>query len=101
MALDSKALSERLTRIEADVTAIRQALDESRRSEGNQENNMAQILSAFRTDKALVRQSMGRFFDDLGIQGDPIDPQILQTRMEQEGLKANELSQDLVKAREA
>ena len=93
MDSDLKTLTERLAHVEKEVTSIRQALTAFDYSE--QKN-----LSKYKTDKALVRHLVDEFFDSAGISGTPIKAEELQKEMEQVGLEPNELSRDLIKARE-
>ena len=100
MEPDVNALSERLALVEKEVASIRRglmALDHSRASERTGAQN---VLCKFQTDKAVLRRVMGDFLPELGIEGQPIKAEGLQARMAKAGLEANELSRDLIKARE-
>jgi predicted transcriptional regulator len=95
-----KMLSERLARVEREVSSIRQELTELALSGADQQTNAQKDLTKFWADKELHRSLMNSLFAELHIEGQPIGAEKLQELMEKAGLEPNELSRDLIKARE-
>jgi len=93
-------LSERLARVEREVASIRQELIELSRSGTDQQTGTQKDLTKFSADKGLYRSLMKNLFSELRIEGQPIGAEKLQELMEKAGLEPNELSRDLIKARE-
>ena len=95
-----KVLSERLDHVQREVVSIRQELMELDRSLASQQASTQRSLAQFRVNKGLHHSLMKNLFAELCIEGEPLEPEELQERMEKAGLAANELSRDLIKARE-
>jgi len=95
-----KVLSARLTRLEREVASIRQGLAELGRSGADLQAGAEEAPWKFRADKNLHRSLMKDLFIELGIEGQPIVTEKLQEGMEKVGLEKDELSRDLIKARE-
>ena len=93
MKPDLETFIERLDRVEKEVASMREALAIFSQPHGKD-------LSRFHTDKALLCRLVGEIFDHLDIQDNPVEAEELQKRMGKAGLKANELSEDLIRARE-
>jgi len=100
MNTDLKSLSERLVRVESEVASIRRELIQLGRSWNDQRDSLPKGPRQFQADKALIRSIVGDLFTKLSIGCQPIDAEELQKQMEQAGLETNELSRDLIKARE-
>lgn len=100
MNTDIKSLSERLARVESEVASIRQEVIRLDRSEAGQQEYGQKGLAQFQVDKELIRSIVGELFTKLSIGCQPIDTEELQKQMEQAGLETNELSRDLIRARE-
>jgi len=89
-------LVDRIIRIEKEMSTIRKELADLR-----QQRTTARIVT-FRSwaDKEEQRRWIRDLFVTLSIQGVPLGAEVLQQRMGQAGLAPNELSRDLIKARE-
>ena len=94
------AIYERLALVEKEVASIRHELTDLDRLGTNHRTGALKALSRFQTDRDLLRRSMDGFLGELGIQAQPIDAENLQERMSKAGLMPDELSRDLIKARE-
>ena len=90
-------LSNRLARLEQEVTAIRGEMAKVLQSPVTPQP----ALTFAWTDKEMLRRWSANLFAALNIQAVPMGAPQLQQRMAQANLSANELSRSLVEAREA
>ena len=89
-------LTNRLSRIESEIMAIRRELKALPISQ-SQPIGMSRYLFA---DKTAVKAQMQSLFLTLAIQGKPVGAEALQDQMRQTELTANELSQSIIALRE-
>lgn len=95
-------LTDRLVRIENEVTALREELASLRKQTRTNPRTAAtrQALAHLCMDKMALRRWIDVLFEMLSIQGVPIGAEALQAKMAQAGLTSNELSRGIVSARE-
>ena len=100
--LSLQQLAERLVRVEREMSIICEELTDLRqRTRAVLQAAVIQFIIAHSwADKEILRCWIKGLFAALSIQGVPIGAQLLQQRMGQAGLTANELSRSLVEARE-
>lgn len=100
--LSLQQLTDRLVRIEEEMSVIRKELADLRQ----QTKAVPQVVAAQSAapypwaDKGDQRRWINDLFAALSIQGVPMGAKVLQQRMGQAGLTSNELSRGLVEARE-
>ena len=101
-ALSLQELTERLVRVENEVTALREELASLRKQTRTSPRTAAtqQALAHLCMDKMALRRWINGLFEELSIQGVPIGAEALQAKMAQAGLTSNELSRGIVSARE-
>jgi hypothetical protein len=90
-------LTDHITRIETEITAIRRelnALPIQQSSQPSIENEYALV------NKTTLKDQMSQLFQTLSIQGKPAGAESLQRQMREAELTPNELSQSIISARE-
>ena len=100
--LSMQELTDRLVRVESEVTALREELASLRKQTRTGPRTVAtrQAVARLCMDKMVLRRWINGLFKNLSIQGVPIGAETLQAKMAQAGLKPNELSRGIVSARE-
>jgi len=95
-------LTDRLVRVESEVTALREELASLRKQTRTSLPTAAtrQALAHLCMDKTALRCWINGLFETLSIQGVPIGAEALQAKMAQAGLTSNELSRGIVSSRE-
>lgn len=99
-ALSMQELTDRLVRVESEVTALREELASLRKQTSPQTAATRQALVHLCTDKMALSRWINGLFEKLSIQGTPIGAEALQEKMAQASLTSNELSRSIVSARE-
>lgn len=92
-------LTSHLKRIEAEISDIRRELKTLPKQQAQQSLVDVTIPYTF-VNKATLKQQMQQLFLALSIQGEPVGVEILQKQMREARLTSNELSQDIISARE-
>lgn len=92
-AASLQRLNDRLLRIEEEIRTVRDDLETLHRQEAT-----AGALPT--VDKAFVQHWADDFFAALGIEGSPLPAEDLQQVLRTSGLAADELSRDLIAARD-
>lgn len=101
--LSMQELTDRLVRVENEVTTLRKELASLRKQTTKARPRTAairQALARLCVDKKALRRWTNGLFEKLSIQGVPIGAEALQAKMAQAGLTSNELSRGIVSARE-
>ena len=88
-------LKTRLSRLEGEIVAIRQALEALPQPETPPTKPSGAIL----TNKRSLQEQMQQLFQSFSIAGETIGAEALQAQMAQANLKPNELSHSLILAR--
>jgi len=96
-------LTDRLLRLENEMRAIRQAMaDRLQPKVDVPRTTTARPMQVSPwADKQILRREMAAFCASLSIHAEPIGIEDLQRKMGESGLAPNELSQSIIKAREA
>jgi hypothetical protein len=92
-------LTNRLHRIEREITAMRQELQELPH-EVSATPSEEKVIPPDWVDKAVLRKQMQHLFLTLSIEGSPVGIKALQEHMRRTILGANELSNSIIAARE-
>jgi hypothetical protein len=102
--LSLQQMTERLAHLEQLMNVVRQEVMELRRqmaiTSETQTIKTEAIMGYTWVDKGLQKHWINELFTILSIQGEPIGIETLQQRMSQAGLGENELSRDLIEARD-
>jgi hypothetical protein len=100
--LSLQELTDRLVRVEDEVTALREELASLRKQAktGPRTATTRQALAHLCMDKKALKRWINGLFEKLSIQGTPIGAEALQEKMAQASLTSNELSRSIVSARE-
>ncbi len=95
-------LTDRLVRVEKKMSIIYQELADLRQQTKTVPQTASTRLSVAYpwADKEEQRHWIGDLFASLSVQGAPMGAEVLQQRMGQTGLAPDELSRDIVEARE-
>ena len=93
-------LSERLARLEEEISLIRKELIALHSQAGAMAPAQSNISVRLWADKASQQQKMNDLFAALKIKAQPVGISVLQSEMERAGLDRNELSADIIAARE-
>jgi hypothetical protein len=93
-------LTEKISQLEQELQFIRQELAELRQIKAGVPPTAGKYTGNIWSNKQDQKQLINKFFASLAIQGAPIGPQALQQRMALSGLANDELSRDIVAARE-
>jgi hypothetical protein len=98
--LTLKQITNKISHLEEEVNILREELDELRQQKANTSTKSATQVAYTWADKESQRRWINQLFTSLSITSMPIGPQTLQQRMSQSGLSHDELSRDIVEARE-
>jgi hypothetical protein len=93
-------LTEKISQIEQELQFIRQELAELRQINAGVPPTAGKFSENVWSNKQDQKQFINNFFILLAIQGEPIGAQSLQQRMALSGLANNELTRDIIAARE-
>lgn len=98
--LTIQRLTEKISQLEQELQFIRQELAELRQIKAGVPPTAEEFSEYVWSSKQEQKQLINKFFISLAIHGKPIGAEALQQRMALSGLANNELSRDLVAARE-
>lgn len=100
--LSMQELTDRLVRVESEVTALREELASLRKQTRTSPRTAItrEAMAHLCTDKMALSRWINGLFEKLSIQGTPIGAEALQEKMAQASLTSNELSRSIVSARE-
>jgi hypothetical protein len=101
VAATLEELEERVARIEQELTRLRQLQAKPPHEETPAERG-ARLLTQARRDKARLKQSMAKAFEEMGIRGEPVPPAKLREMMAECGIKPedNSFSKGIIEMRE-
>ena len=100
MDVPVQELSNQLTRIEREISALRRDLTRFEQPIGNTAQPLAAGQAVPWADKQALRAEFRRNLAAQAIEGEPLGATALQQRLAHEGLATNELSQALIAARD-
>jgi hypothetical protein len=97
--VDIQKLSAKLSRLEAEIAAIRKELEALPQQPAK--NTLRETAVTYKwVDKTALKEQFARLLSDLDIQGQPIGAEALQQKIREAGLDKNELSQSIIAMRE-
>jgi prefoldin subunit 5 len=98
--LTLRQITNKISHLEEEINILRAELDELRQKKASTSTKSATQVAYAWADKEAQRRWINQVFTSVSITNMPIGSQTLQQRMSQSGLSHNELSRDVVEARE-
>ena len=98
--LTLKQITNKISHLEEEINSLREELDELRQKKTHSSTKSTTQVAYAWVDKETQRRWIDQLFTSLSITSIPIGYQTLQQQMSQSGLNHNELSRDILEARE-
>ena len=98
--LTLRQITNKISHLEEEINVLRAELDELRQKKASASTKSTTQVTYAWADKEAQRRWINQVFTSLSITDMPVGSQTLQQRMSQSGLSHNELSRDIVEARE-